>query len=135
MFSMLGGEIMKRTFFLLLLISCILAPITAAADYNGFFVLEQTSNSVEIYNAANQRVNTFKSAPKPARIVKNPNNDNHGTTRSTGGLILAPIRGILLAATPKGVVSQAFCTYNPLRGSVISASLHYLPSNLLQLGF
>lgn len=82
---------MKRLLFFLLLISCIFVSVASASDFNGFMALDQITNSVEIYDANHKRVNTFKSPPKPARIVKNPNSGNYilmyrGAKKTPGGL-------------------------------------------------
>lgn len=83
---------MKRSFFILLLICCIFFPsISAAADDNGFVVFDQIKNSVEIYDAGHKRVNSFKTAPKPARIVKNQYHNGYilmyrGAKKTPGGL-------------------------------------------------
>ncbi len=81
---------MKRTILFLLLICCIYPSISAASDFNGFFVMDQIKNSVEIFDRT-KRINTIKSAPKPSRIIKNPNNNgyilmNRGDKKNSGGL-------------------------------------------------
>ncbi len=81
---------MKRTILFLLLICCIYPSISAASDFNGFFVFDQIKNSIEIFDGT-ERINTIKSAPKPSRIIKNPNNNgyilmNRGDKKKSGGL-------------------------------------------------
>lgn len=80
---------MKRTIFFLLLISLILPSISTATDFNGFFVLDQITNTVEIY-AGPERIKSFKAGPKPARVIANQDNGGYilmhlGAKKKSGG--------------------------------------------------
>ena len=81
---------MKRIIFFLLLISLILPSISTAADFNGFFVLDQITNTVEVYDDQ-ERIRSFKSEPKPARVIENPDKGDYilmyrGAKKKSGGL-------------------------------------------------
>ncbi|MGE5604493.1 MAG: YncE family protein [Bacteroidota bacterium] len=67
---------MKRIIFFSLLIGLILPSISAAADFNGFFVLDQITNTVEIYDGQ-EKLKSFKSTPKSARVIENPDNSGY----------------------------------------------------------
>ena len=81
---------MKRTLLFLLLIVYLLPSISLARDLNGFFVLGQIRNTVEVY-AGQERMKSFKSGPQPARVIANPGNPGYilmhcGAKKKSGGL-------------------------------------------------
>lgn len=83
---------MKRLLLFLLLIACLSASTSAAADFNEFFICDQIQNAVEVYDVTGlKRISSFKTRPKPARIVNDPHNGGYilmyrGAKNTPGGL-------------------------------------------------
>lgn len=104
---------MKRIIFISLLISLILPSISAANDFNGFFVLDQITNTVEIYDGQ-ERIKSFKSEPKPARVIANQDHGGYilmyrGAKKKSGGLtFLDPAFNTIARKELPGVVVQDF---------------------------
>ena len=104
---------MKRTLLFLLLIIYLLPSITLARDFNGFFVLDQITNTVEIY-AGPERIKSFKAGPKPERVIANQDNGGYilmhrGAKKKPGGLtILDQAFNTLTRKELPGIVVQDF---------------------------
>ncbi len=83
---------MKRIIFFILLTSLIMPSIVTATDFHSFFVLDQIKNTVEIYDGQ-EKITSFKSAPKPAKVIHTPDNNGYilmyrGAKKRPGGLTL-----------------------------------------------
>lgn len=104
---------MKRIILFLLLISLILPSISTATAFNGFFVLDQITNAVEIYDGQ-KKIKSFKSEPKPVRVIENQDNGGYilmhrGAKKKSGGLtFLDPSFKTIARKELPGIVVQDF---------------------------
>lgn len=104
---------MKRIIFFSLLIGLMLPSIATATDFNGFFVLDQIANTVEVYDG-HERIKSFKSEPKPARVIEDQDNGGYilmyrGAKKKSGGLtFLDPAFKTIARKELPGVVVQDF---------------------------